>query len=384
MRLPLAGIADRMLAKLAAATGSKAIAALDGMTLLCERAILGGMKIPGRISAGGGCQLFDALDHTIAINLARPADRELLPALFATEALDPYDDKDIAARIAASEPAALVSRGRSMGLAVASECEVSALRVQACSLLTPGCPTTTERKQSPRVLDLSSLWAGPLAAHLLWLAGADVVKVESRERPDAIRGRDEAFHGLLNQGKARVVLSLRDTADRQLLLSLIGAADIVIESARPRALAQLGIDAAQIVRSTPGLVWVSITAHGAEGDAANWIGFGDDCGVAGGLTAALHRASGISGFVGDAIADPLTGIETARVAWDAWTSRGGGRFALAMSHIVAHAVSAAHGENPAEFASALRAWRTAAGQPFPSVQRRQTRTYPQRSGFSCA
>jgi hypothetical protein len=383
MRLPLAGVADRMLAGLAAATGSKHIAALDGMTLLCERAMLGGLKIPSRTSAGGGCQLFDALGDTIAINLARPADRELLQALFETETLDVYDDEAIAARIAASEPAALVSRGRSMGLAIASECAVSA-RAKAWSLLSPGCPATAERRELPRVLDLSSLWAGPLAAHLLWAAGADVVKVVSRERPDATSGRDEAFHALLNQGKARVVLSLADAADRQVLLSLIGAADIVIESARPRALAQLGIDAAQIVRGTPGLVWLSITGHGAEGDAGNWIGFGDDCGVAGGLTAALRRASGMSGFVGDAIADPLTGIEAALVAWDAWTLRRGGRFALAMSQIVAHAIVSARGEDAGDLDSALRAWRAAAGQPFPTVQHRETRNYPQRSGFSSA
>jgi crotonobetainyl-CoA:carnitine CoA-transferase CaiB-like acyl-CoA transferase len=160
------------------------------------------------------------------------------------------------------------------------------------------------------------------------------------------------------------------------LLSLIAAADIVIESARPRALAQLGIDAAQIVRATPGLVWLTITGHGAEGDAAGWVGFGDDCGVAGGLSAALRAASGVTGFVGDAIADPLTGMEAARLAWDAWTSRRGGRFALAMSHIAARAVATARTENSVEFESALCAWGAAVGRPFPTVNRRPIGTLP--------
>lgn len=82
----------------------------DGATLLGERAMLAGMKIAGRCSAGGGCRLFDAIGGAVALNLARPADRELLPALFETEALDPRDDEAVAARIARCDGAALVMR----------------------------------------------------------------------------------------------------------------------------------------------------------------------------------------------------------------------------------------------------------------------------------
>jgi CoA-transferase family III len=377
MRLPLAGFADRTIARLAAATGARSIATLDGATLLCERAMLGRMVIPGRISAGGGCRMFDAVGDTVAINLARPADRELLPALFETDTLGPYGQEAIAERIAHCDAAALVKRGRSMGLAIASEREVLPPAAAApCTLLTAGCATTASRGQSPRVVDLSSLWAGPLAAHLLWLAGADVVKVESRARPDSGRSGDDRFYALLNQGKASVVLNFSDATDRQVLLSIIAAADIVIESARPRALAQLGIDAAQIVRSTPGLTWLSITGHGAEGEAGEWVGFGDDCGVAGGLSAALRAASGAAGFVGDAIADPLAGMEAALVAWDAWTSRRGGRFVLAMSHVVARAVAESRTHDPAQWQATLRAWSAAVGEPFPAVRLRSIGALP--------
>jgi hypothetical protein len=366
--VPLSGFADSTIARLAAATGARSIARLDGATLLCERAMLGGFSVPGRTSAGGGCRLFDALGDTIAINLSRPADRELLPALFESDTLDGDDQEAIAARIAQSDAQALLRRARSMGLAIACEHEVLPMAATPCVELTPGPPATRSSGELPRVLDLSSLWAGPLAAHLLWLAGAEVVKVESQRRPDALRWGDAALYGLLNQGKTNVVLEFG--ADRQALCSLIAAADIVIEAARPRALQQLGIDAAQIVRSQPGLVWLTITGHGAEGEAGGWVGFGDDCGVAGGLSAALRAASGVSGFVGDAIADPLTGMEAARVAWDAWAARRGGHFAIAMSHVVAHAIASERADNPAQWQAALRAWGTAVGKPFPTVQRR--------------
>jgi crotonobetainyl-CoA:carnitine CoA-transferase CaiB-like acyl-CoA transferase len=196
------------------------------------------------------------------------------------------------------------------------------------------------------------------------------VKVESLTRPDAMRSGDDRLFALLNQGKASVALDFADTSDRHALLSLIATADIVIEAARPRALLQLGIDADQIVQTTPGLVWVSITGHGATGEAANWVGFGDDCGVSGGLSAALRAATGRGGFVGDAIADPLTGMSAALVAWEAWAARKGGRFGLAMSDVVARCLATMREQDPAALESSLKAWSAAVGEPFPTVDRR--------------
>ncbi|MDB6100599.1 MAG: CoA transferase [Gammaproteobacteria bacterium] len=374
--LPLATCADQTITKLAGATGSDALAKLEGATLLGERAMLEGLAIPGRKSAGGGCQLFEAMGDTIALNLSRPADRELLPALFETEDLNTDDHEAIAARIARSDAAALVTRGRSMGLAIAAENETVVPPVGACVELVTGCAAATSARHAPRVVDLSALWAGPLAAHLLWLAGADVVKVESRTRPDAMREGNNTFYALLNQGKASVVLDFGDANDRQALLSLIATSDIVIEAARPRALAQLGIDAARIVRTTPGLVWLTITGHGAIGEAANWVGFGDDCGVSGGLSAALRAASGRTGFVGDAIADPLTGVLAALIAWEAWTSRQGGRFGLAMSRVIERCLAVARDQDPAALQSSLTAWSAAAGRPFPTVNQRPIGALP--------
>jgi hypothetical protein len=373
---PLATWADQTIARLAMVTGSEAIAKLDGATLLGERAMLDGMTIPGRVSAGGGCRLFDAAGDTIALTLSRPADRELLPALFETDDLDTDDHEAVAAWIARSDAAALVTRGRSMGLAIAAEHEALVPSTGACVELVTGTPAVTSVRHAPRVVDLSALWAGPLAAHLLWLAGADVVKVESRTRPDTMREGNNPFYALLNQGKASVVLDFGDANDRQALLSLIATSDIVIEAARPRALEQLGIDAAQIVRRTPGLVWMTITGHGVVGDAANWVGFGDDCGVSGGLSAALRAASGRTGFVGDAIADPLTGMLTALVAWEAWMSRHGGRFGLAMSRVIARGLAIARDQDSSALDRSLTAWSAAAGKPFPTVSRRSIGTLP--------
>ncbi len=363
--IPLSRAADAMLARLARATASAAIAALDGGTLLGERAILIGASIPGRISAGGACRLIAARDDFVALNLARPSDRELMPALFEDAALDPDDDAAIAHRVGNREAAALVARGRTMGLPIATMRECRPARPQSHSLLCPGLAFVGTRRGRPRVLDLSALWAGPLAAHLLWLAGAEVIKVESTQRPDAMRDGQPAFHALLNQGKQSVALDLRDVADRQALLALIMDADIVIEAARPRALAQLGIDAAAIVAATPGLVWLTITAHGTTGEAANWVGFGDDVGVAAGLSAELYDATGGVGFVGDAIADPLTGIRAAEVGWQMWRGGSGGRFGIAMRDVAAICAAYERERDPLAWRRTLVYWTAGEGGCFP-------------------
>jgi hypothetical protein len=367
---PLSGTADAMLARLARATGSAEIAALAGGDLLGERAALMGSAIPGAVSAGGACRLLPARGDMIALNLARPDDRASLPALFEEDMLDPANDTGIAACVARSDAAALTARGRMLGLAIAAVHESQASGPQPTVALTAGSPAPSTRRTRPRVLDLSALWAGPLAAHLLWLAGAEVIKVESRNRPDAMRDGQPAFHALLNQGKASIVFDLRDGTDREALLDLIGGADIVIEAARPRALAQLGIDAARIVAARPGLIWLTITAHGAVGEAANWIGFGDDIGVAGGLSAALLFASGRIGFVGDAIADPLTGIHAALAGWEAWKIGHGSRIGVAMRDVVAHCLAAERARDPIRLARSLVDWADAGGRPFPAVAHR--------------
>jgi hypothetical protein len=358
--IPLSGWADRQIATLAADTNCNAIAQLDGRTLLGERAALNAFKIPGIVAAGGGSRLYKTRSGWVSLSLARISDREMLPALFCDASLDPVDDDALAARMMAGDASRIVDQGTTLGLSIARVGET--LRSPAWEVTVEGRQRYCVPNRPPLVVDLSALWAGPLATHLIQLAGATVLKVESSTRPDAMREGDAQFFNLLNQNKASIALDFGSKSGRKALLALIRKADIVVESSRPRALLQLGIDADALVRDIPGLVWMSITAHGVRGDAANRIGFGDDCGVAGGLTAALINASGQAGFVGDAIADPLAGITAARLAWERWQGGKGGRVMLSMSAIVAKALT-----EDDMAVDDLRIWSTAQGAPFPDV-----------------
>ena len=88
---------------------------------------------------------------------------------------------------------------------------------------------------------------------------------------------------------------------------------MVIESSRPRALAQLGIDADAITSAGHVRVWLSITAHGRRAPHDLRAGFGDDTAVAGGLVAV---DGGVPLFCADAIADPATGLLAAAAVVD--------------------------------------------------------------------
>ncbi|MCE7796869.1 CoA transferase [Sphingobium sufflavum] len=369
LTMPLAGWAEHQFASFMALTGSPALHSLSGAGFLVERAAINGFAVPGAVSAGGGCRLIATRDNWVALNLARGDDRDLLPALFRDETLNPRDDAAIAARMAGCDAADMVGRGRELGLALAAmdEAPVS----PAMTVTTTGIRRAAPTGRAPRVIDLSALWAGPLAGHLFWLAGAEVVKVESRTRPDAMRDGDPGLFALLNQGKANVALDLHDSADRAALIALIERADMVIEAARPRALLQFGIDADALVARVPGLVWLTITGHGvsdgAAGDAAHWVGFGDDCSVAGGLSAALREATGRIGFAGDALADPITGIAAALVAWHRWTGREGGRIIFSMAGTIRAALKREQDAEPARLYTSLKRWAAATGRPMAEV-----------------
>ena len=154
------------------------------------------------------------------------------------------------------------------------------------------------------VLDLSALWAGPLCGALLALAGMAVTKIEDPARPDPTPLATPQHSRRLNAGKMSIRMAISDPA----LLDLIGKADVLITSARPHALERLGLTPDAVFQRNPRLIWVAITAHGFSGPAAMRVGFGDDCAAAGGL---VGWNAGRPQFLGDALADPLTGLRAA-------------------------------------------------------------------------
>jgi CoA-transferase family III len=292
---------------------------VDGAQLLAERAALTGAAAQGSVSVGGSCRLLPSSDGWIAVSLPRPSDLELVEPLIERAWSDPWNEIREWARHTSAEQ--IVERARLLGLAIATVGE-GALPLH----LPKDAPAAAARP--PLVVDFSALWAGPLCSSLLGLAGARVVKVESVGRPDGARLGEPRFYGLLHAGHESFTFDPALAADRERLAALVSAADVIIEASRPRALAAWGLSAD--VEVARGAVWLSITGYGrANGDR---IGFGDDVAAAAGL---VGWQDGEPRFVGDAIADPLTGLAGAVAVMRALNGGEGRLVDLAMAAVVA-------------------------------------------------
>jgi len=261
-----------------------------------------GLQPPGRSSPNGHCRLVRALDGWMAVNLARPDDWETVSAWLEVGAGgDPW--RVVEQVLPVRHKAALLERAVLLHLPVACVAEVVASWPE---LRQPGQGWGRLR----RVVDLSALWAGPLAGGLLAAAGAEVVKVEGPNRPDPTPIRTPDLDRRLNGAKRRLVMGLDDPA----LIGLIAGADVLVTSARPQALARAGLTPDILFALNPGLLWVAVTAHGWAGEGAARVGFGDDCAAAGGL---LAWEDGVPRFLGDALADPCTGLIAALATFEA-------------------------------------------------------------------
>jgi hypothetical protein len=282
---------------------------VDAAEILTGRAALLGLAPPGRISAGGATRLLPASDGWWALTLSRDDDVDAVPALLELPEASPEPWPAVTRASTQGCAAELVARARLLGMpaALLGECP-------------PGEPKIGQHNETAvasltglLVADLSSMWAGPLCGRLLAAAGATVVKVETPDRPDGTRAGNRGFFDWMNCEK----LSYAVEFDAHELSELLAAADVIIEGSRPAGLVRRGLGADQ-VPARPGRVWLRITGYGAEHP--DRVAFGDDAAVAGGLV-----VTGPDGpaFVGDAVADPLTGLQGTLAVLDS-LSRGGG------------------------------------------------------------
>ena len=306
--------ATQVLGRFTAATGVRA----DAAELLAGRAGLLGWTRAGRVSAGGASRLLAAADGWWALTLARADDLDAVPALIESECREPW--VAIAGWCSTRPVAEAVQRARLLDLPAAALGETA----PATPVVRRVGPAGAVRGlHGALVVDLTSLWAGPLCGRLLAQAGATVIKVESPTRPDGTRGGPSAFFDWMNCGKLSCALDFDRGA--KLLAQLLAAADVVLEGSRPAALARRGLGPLDVA-GRPGRVWLQITAHGAD---SGYTGFGDDAAVAGGLVGDGPV------FCADAIADPLTGIEAAAAVSDSLARGGGEVITLALAAVAA-------------------------------------------------
>ena len=122
-----------------------------------------------------------------------------------------------------------------------------------------------------KVIEITSIYSGPLAGLLLAELGADVVKVESHSKPDLIRNQGGGPHGVspvfyaLNRGKRFVSLDATTPAGRKLLIDLVSDADVFLHNIRPGKPEAIGVGYEELAAVNPRLIYAAISGLGTEG-----------------------------------------------------------------------------------------------------------------------
>jgi crotonobetainyl-CoA:carnitine CoA-transferase CaiB-like acyl-CoA transferase len=167
-----------------------------------------------------------------------------------------------------------------------------------------------------KVIDASTLFAGPYAARILGDFGAEVIKIE-QPSGDPLRRYGHAYNDVpllwkvLSRNKKSVVLDLHDARDADLFLRLAAEADVVVENFRPGTLERWGLGPEQLTRVNPRLVLARVTAFGQDGPYAGRPGFGTLAEAMSGLAAMSGEPDGPPMLPAFPLGDAVAGLHAA-------------------------------------------------------------------------
>ncbi|MFK0127860.1 CaiB/BaiF CoA transferase family protein [Streptomyces nigra] len=178
-----------------------------------------------------------------------------------------------------------------------------------------------------RVIDLATLFAGPLAATMLGDFGAEVIKVEHPEKPDPSRGHGPAKDGVglwwkvLGRNKSAITLNLSRPGGRATLLRLAATADVIIENFRPGTLEKWDLGWPELSAANPRLVLTRVTGFGQFGPSSHRPGFGTLAEAMSGFAALTGEPDAPPTLPPFGLADSIAGLATAYAVMTALAAR---------------------------------------------------------------
>ncbi len=182
-----------------------------------------------------------------------------------------------------------------------------------------------------RVIDISTVIAGPNCARYLADFGADVIKVERPDTGDSLRNmawkdpRDGVglWWKLSNRNKRTIALDLKDDDDRATFLDLVSQADVLVENFRPGTLERLGLGPDRLHELNARLVITRVSGFGQDGPYAQRPGFASIAESMSGFAAVNGPADGPPMLPAIALTDELTALVAAFATMVAVHSRVG-------------------------------------------------------------
>ena len=143
-----------------------------------------------------------------------------------------------------------------------------------------------------RVLDLTRVWAGPLATRIMGDFGAEVIKISDPRVPiDRLSGTNNK----LNRNKVNLALRLDREEGRELFLELVATSDVVVENFRPRVMRNFDLTYERLREVRPDIVMCSMPGFGTTGEYADYPAFGPSVEVMTGLPSMMGYPSAGSG-----------------------------------------------------------------------------------------
>lgn len=149
-----------------------------------------------------------------------------------------------------------------------------------------------------RIADFTFQAAGPYASSLLAMLGADVIKIESKSRPDPTRGRENRpySHSVLfpdvNLGKRCISLNMKNERAVEIARGIISKSDAVMENMRPGVMDRWGLSYEELRRENPRLIFASMSATGKKSPLAGLPGYAPIFSAMGGLSDAMGFEDG--------------------------------------------------------------------------------------------
>ncbi|MEU4511090.1 CoA transferase [Nonomuraea wenchangensis] len=165
-----------------------------------------------------------------------------------------------------------------------------------------------------RVLDASTILAGPLCCQILGDQGAEVIKIEHPVNGDGMRGHGPSKDGVplwwkeISRNKRALGLSLSAPEGADILLRLAATADVLVENFRPGTLERWGLGPEALHAVNPRLVIVRVTGFGQQGPYAARAGFGTLAEAMSGFAHLTGEAGGPPTLPAFGLADSICGI----------------------------------------------------------------------------